>query len=318
MDAAEPIPPNVGDRITPELFGMFFNWGLMGSLLVQVYNYYCAFPKDRMVTKSVVYSVFVLELAETGIMTYFAYVIFGAGYGDLAVFDKSALEWVPVVLLPTVIAAIVQSFYAQRLYSFSGSKLAGGFVLVLVLLQFSAGIAQGVISKLAVDRTNLTRRPGALIVWLASTAACDITISLAMTYYLNRSPVMSPRMKSAVARVVRYTLETGGLTAAIAIIQLIVQFALPHHNYFETPAWTLGKLYSNNLLVLLNSRAVTVGGRDYRPSTFPSFVTDEVNFAAANGDREVDTQLEERSGSHRTFKRGDIGKGRVSPTSDEH
>jgi hypothetical protein len=32
---------------------------------------------------------------------------------------------------------------------------------------------------------------------------------------------------------------------------VIVQHAFPENNYFETPSWVLGKLYSNNLLVSL-------------------------------------------------------------------
>ncbi|KAJ7857904.1 hypothetical protein B0H13DRAFT_1520210, partial [Mycena leptocephala] len=101
------------------LFGMLFNFGLMGSLLVQVYLYYGAFPKDRTSTKAIVYTVLVLELTQTGIMSYFAYTIFGPGYGNLDVFDRSALEWFPVCILGSIIAGIVQLFYAYRLHAFS-------------------------------------------------------------------------------------------------------------------------------------------------------------------------------------------------------
>ncbi|KAJ7888177.1 hypothetical protein B0H14DRAFT_2694453 [Mycena olivaceomarginata] len=286
MASFPPIPPDVGQRY---LFGMFFNYGLMGSLVVQVYRYYQAFPQDRMSTKAIVYALFVLELAQTGIMTYFAYTVFGAGYGNLDVFDRSALEWFPVCILGSIIAGIVQLFYAYRVRAFSGSWIAGGLVTFLALVQIASGIAQGVISKQLEDRSRLTGKPIAVTIWLVSSAVCDILIAGFMTYYVrfhsqhavvthvyyvciyalssNAGHIRSSQMKNYIAKIVRYTVETGAITALVASLMVIVQHAFPENNYFETPSWVLGKLYSNNLLVLLNARAVTVGGRDYVHST---------------------------------------------------
>ncbi|KAJ7448363.1 hypothetical protein FB451DRAFT_1567285 [Mycena latifolia] len=256
------IPPDIGTRTAPELFGMFFNYGLMGSLLVQVYQYYGSFPKDRTTTKAIVYTLFLLELVQTGIMSYFAYTIFGSGYGNTAVFDKSALEWFPVCILGSLIAGIVQLFYAYRLQIFSGSGIAGGAVALLAVLQIGSGIGQGVISKLATDRSNLSGKPICVTISLLSSALCDVVIAGSMTYYLKRGRLISARLKDAITRLVRYTVETGAITALVAVVQLIVFLAFPKNNFFETPSWTLGKLYSNNLLVLLNARAVVLGGRN--------------------------------------------------------
>jgi len=271
---------------------MLFNYGLMGSLLIQVYHYYGAFPKDRTSTKAIVYTLFVLELAQTGIMSYFAYTIFGSGYGNLDVFDRSALEWFPVCILGSIIAGIVQLFYAYRLRAFSGSWIAGGIVTVLALLQVGSGIGQGIISERLVDRSKLTGKPVLVTIWLVSSALCDLLIAGFMTFYLKRGQVISDRMRNNIAKIVRYTVETGAITALVATVQIIVQYAFPKNNYFETPSWTLGKLYSNNLLVLLNARAVTVGGRDYVNSTVRG-LTDEIDFNTT-GVRTTDTQLNER------------------------
>ncbi|KAF7333390.1 hypothetical protein MVEN_02354700 [Mycena venus] len=249
---------------------MFFNYMLLGSLAVQVYHYYASFPRDSKRTKAIVYILFILELSQTTIMSYFAYTIFGSGYGNLEVFDKSALEWFPVCILGSLVAGIVQGFYAHRLYVFSGSKIAGGIVALLALLQVGSGIGQGIISKLVTDRSNLTAKPTCVLIWLLSSAVCDLMIAGSMTFYLKRQRILSSHTKDAITRIVRYTVETGSITALVAIVQVIVQLAFPKNNFFETPSWTLGKLYSNNLLasrfVLLNARAVVVGGRNY--STF--------------------------------------------------
>ncbi|KAJ7749898.1 hypothetical protein B0H16DRAFT_1844079 [Mycena metata] len=255
-----------------QLFGMFFNFGLMGSLVVQVYHYYIAFPKDRAVTKALVYTLFVLELTQTGIMTYFAYTVFGAGYGNLDVFEKSALEWFPVCILGSIIAGMVQLFYAHRLFALSGSRIAGGIVAFLAVVQIGSGIGQGIISKLLVDRSGLTQKP--ICIWLVSTALCDLLIAGFMSFYLKRGQVISTAMKNTIAKIVRYTVETGAITAAVALVQLIVQHTKPlGNNYFE---------------VLLNARALTVGGRDYVATDHK--LTNEINF---RGDVTTETQLDE-------------------------
>ncbi|KAJ7746164.1 hypothetical protein DFH07DRAFT_1063048 [Mycena maculata] len=289
MSADPSIPNGVGARTASELYGMFFNYGLMGSLVVQVYHYYGSFPMDRALTKTIVYVLFALELTQTGIMSYFAYTIFGSGYGNISVFNKSALEWFPVCIL----AGSVQLYYAHRLYSFSGSKIAGGVVTFLAVLQICSGIAQGVISKLVVNRSDLASKPICVTIWLASSALCDVLIAGSMSFYLRQASVISSRMRNTISRLVRYSVETGAITALVAVIQIIVFLAFPAHNFFETPSWTLGKLYSNNLLVLLNARAITVGGRDYVPD---SVAIGTINFDPRGG--APDTQLTERRTSN--------------------
>ncbi|KAJ7615331.1 hypothetical protein FB45DRAFT_1064282 [Roridomyces roridus] len=59
------IPEDIGDRTTPKLFGMFFNYGLMGALIVQV----CEDPKPSM---ALVYTLFLLEVVQTGMMSFYA------------------------------------------------------------------------------------------------------------------------------------------------------------------------------------------------------------------------------------------------------
>ncbi|KAJ7139271.1 hypothetical protein C8R44DRAFT_693717 [Mycena epipterygia] len=213
--SSEEIPSNIGERAAPELYGMFFNYALIGSLTIQVYHYYQSFPKDRTSTKVIVYLLFVLGLAQTTIMSYFAYTMFGSGYGNLAVFDKSALEWFPVCILGSLIAGIVQGFHAHRLYTFSGSKIAGGTVALLALLQVGSGIWQGIINKLVTDRSNLTKNQICVTIWLVSTALCGVVIAGSMTFYLQRRRpiVLSHRMNGALTRIIRYRVETGAITA---------------------------------------------------------------------------------------------------------
>ncbi|KAJ7614823.1 hypothetical protein FB45DRAFT_1035624 [Roridomyces roridus] len=72
-DIAELTTPRVGSPSSLELLrgpflqllGMLMNSGLMGSLIVQVYYYYCTFPNDRGIAKATVYAVLCLEFFRT-------------------------------------------------------------------------------------------------------------------------------------------------------------------------------------------------------------------------------------------------------------
>ncbi|KAJ7620419.1 hypothetical protein FB45DRAFT_839612 [Roridomyces roridus] len=235
---------------------MFFNWGLMGSLVVQVYFYYCAFPKDRRATKGIVYGLFLLELAETLVMCNSAYRIFGANYGDVAILNDSTLTYIPGIILPSFISLTVQVYYASRVRTLSGSRIPAVIIILMSLLQFSLGNADGIQSGLDGKLSHVSHRPLVINFWLSANALCDLTIAALMTYYLRKGTVISSAMKNTVAKITRYTIATGSLTAFANLLQIFLVFAFRKHNYFVALGWTKGKLYSNNLLVLLNMRAV--------------------------------------------------------------
>lgn len=61
------------------------------------------------------------------------------------------------------------------------------------------------------------------------------------------------------SRLIRLTIEAGTVTAIIATVDLI--FVITQQTLFTMPALVLAKLYSNNMLVIFNSRITIVGGR---------------------------------------------------------
>lgn len=54
-------------------------------------------------------------------------------------------------------------------------------------------------------------------------------------------------------------------SAVAAIVDISLYFGFPHNNYHACVALVLAKLYSNSLLVLFNTRARVVGGRNWTP-----------------------------------------------------
>ncbi|KAG7091823.1 hypothetical protein E1B28_008227 [Marasmius oreades] len=209
--------------------------------------YYTAFPDDRITHKILVYSTFIAETVQTVMITYDAFQNFAFGFGKV----------------DGLVAFIVQSYFAYRIHLLSGSKVIAGLVLLMALAQVSGAIATGVVAK-SVGVFSKIREPCFIpaLFWLGGSAACDVTIAIAMTYVLSRRfDDVFHETRDLLKRVIRLTMETGSLTAAFAAIDLILFLAFPTQDYHITPALALSKLYSNSLLVVFNSRVQIQGGR---------------------------------------------------------
>jgi len=61
--------------------------------------YYLAFPKDPLRNKIVVYTVYVLELLQTVIITTSAFHVFAAGYGNFTFYNGVELAWFSVPII---------------------------------------------------------------------------------------------------------------------------------------------------------------------------------------------------------------------------
>ncbi|KAH8817822.1 hypothetical protein DL96DRAFT_397488 [Flagelloscypha sp. PMI_526] len=257
--------PDIGEKTGPQLFGFLLNWMLQGALFVQVYHYHVSFPRDALHAKIIVYVVFTLECIQTSLMGYSAYAILGKGWGDLDALDEIQVDWISVCLLGAIIPGIVQCFYAWRIRNVSGSLLAGGFIGFLAFTQTACGIIQGMFSKFtAAVNSKLTAKPLVVIIWMVTGALCDILIVIFMTYSLRikAKAVVSPKLNDALTRIVRYTVETGLITAVCALILLGLFVGLPTSPGYAVPNRPLAKLYSVNLMVLLNARSIVIGGRN--------------------------------------------------------
>ena len=81
---------------------------------------------------------------------------------------------------------------------------------------------------------------------------------------LKRSLAGSHRSSPLLSRLIRVTIQSGLVCSSTAIIALILSL-LNHGTDFMVPIFMLTKLYSINLLAILNSRMQILGGRVYGP-----------------------------------------------------
>ncbi|KAF8133565.1 hypothetical protein K438DRAFT_1739065 [Mycena galopus ATCC 62051] len=264
MDPGTTVPPgfHVVELSGPLLLADFLLWGLFGTLSVQMYLYYLAFPKDRLSTKCLVYGVYTLELVETIIITRDAFATFGYGFSDISALNKINFNWLTIPVMSGLVAFIGQFFYAYRVYVLSKSHFIPVLIVVVSLISSIGGFITGGFAFQAGDLTHLNQKTHVAVgVWCGASALSDIIIAVCMTYYLSKRDTGFRQTRVLVSKVVRLTIETGSLTALAAVINLTLFFAFPDRTYYTVPAALMPKLYANSILIILNARFQIVGGR---------------------------------------------------------
>ncbi|PBK86532.1 hypothetical protein ARMGADRAFT_1086380 [Armillaria gallica] len=254
----------------PEIVASLLYWGLFGTLSVQLYLYYLAFPNDKKFIKYLVYGIYIVELVQTILASHDAFATFGYGFGDLDALTDVHFYWLIVPIMSAVIACVGQVFYAYRIFILSKSRIVPIFVICVSLTSSVAGIIGGIYSFQAGNITKLNNKKTstAFVIWCGGSSLCDIVIAICMTYYLTRRNTNFRQTRILITKLIRLTIETGSVTAVVTLLSLILFFAFPGQTFYATPAFIISKLYANTVYMVLNSRIRIMGGRDiYTSST---------------------------------------------------
>ncbi|KAK0486411.1 hypothetical protein IW261DRAFT_1559812 [Armillaria novae-zelandiae] len=252
------------------IIGYLLNWGLFGTLSVQLYLYYLAFPKDRQFVKGLVYGIYILELVQTILVAHDAFAVFGHGFGDFEALAGVHFDWLIVPINTGIVSFVGQCLYAYRIFILSRSRIIPAVVICVCLTSSVAAIITGVNSFKADDLTKLDNLRITISTGIScgSSALCDIVIAICMTYYLMRSNTGFRSTQILVTKIIRLIIETGSVTAVVVLATFILFVAQPHQAYYGTPSLIESKLYANTIYMVLNSRIRIMGGRDtYTSST---------------------------------------------------
>ncbi|PBK66302.1 hypothetical protein ARMSODRAFT_1086790 [Armillaria solidipes] len=282
----QPVPTGypIAELSGPYIVGCLLNWGLFGTLSVQLYLYYLAFPNDRRFTKCLVYGIYVIEFVQTMLVAHDAFATFGYGFGDMDALNRLNFSWLTVPVMGAVVSCVGRVFYAYRIFVLSKSRIIPIFVFLQVsLTSFVAAIITGIYTFQASDTTKLNswKMYIAVGIWCIASVLGDILIAICMTYYassfslsLMRSTTNFRRTRVLVTKIIRLTIETGSVTAVVALLRFILFAAFPHQTFYATPAMIAPKLYANCVYMVLNSRFQIIGGRDiYKSPTNMSITT---------------------------------------------
>ncbi|KAK0480963.1 hypothetical protein EDD18DRAFT_1113404 [Armillaria luteobubalina] len=290
----QPVPAGYPIAELIQIIGCLLNWGLFGILSVQLYLYYLAFPDDRRFTKYLVYCIYVIEFVQTVLNAHDVFAMFGYGFGDLDTLTGMNDNWFSIPIMSAIVACIGQVFYAYRIFILSKSRIILILVICVSLTSSVAAVILGVHTFQAANVTEMNNRNSQIVagIWCGASALCDILIAICMTYYLLRSTTNFRRTRVLVTKIICLTIETGSMTAVVALLSFFLLIASPQKSFYITPSVLMPRLYANTVYIVLNSRIRIIGGRD--PDVSPTVMSitttmiRDLTSESAEGTRPVD------------------------------
>jgi len=242
--------------------GVFLSLIMFGVVSLQGYVYFRNCGSDRTGLKLLVGSVLFLELchsvASCHAIYYFTVIL--AGVPEL---EKAANSYSLSILavFETLITALVQGFFAYRIRLLSGRMYISLICWALCFLRLVGGMAMAVEAfadiPLEPDYFHFQDTYG----WVITSAlnvgvVLDLLITISLCFYIRQlyTPYNLPRSEELIHRLISWTIQTGLITS-LTSVAVVIAFQTMKHNFIWLALYTfLAKLYSNSLLVSLNSR----------------------------------------------------------------
>ncbi|THV04739.1 hypothetical protein K435DRAFT_790744 [Dendrothele bispora CBS 962.96] len=201
------------------------------------------------------------DLIQTGLATDYAWKTLVSHWGDPTILVEVPRSSLSLSFINPILSAIVQIFFAWRLwYLMPGGNVGKIFPVLIVLvalMQCLSALIASIRFTVTSDLSQLPALAAGFTVWLAGSFVADILIAICMVFVLKRAQAqaVSKRTETLVTRLLMNAVNTGAVTAVAAFVELILFVVYKDNNFHQAPAFLLGKLYTNVLLANLNSRA---------------------------------------------------------------
>ncbi|EJD50429.1 hypothetical protein AURDEDRAFT_182376 [Auricularia subglabra TFB-10046 SS5] len=254
MPALVPVDNTLGAAF----IGLVLSAVVFGVTCLQVYEYYTANASGD--TKSLRYFVAILLVLDTlhlVLVTHTMYFFLVTNFGDYQRLARIVWSLEIQVGVADLITALVQGFFAFRIYLLSDRKnwwlpalvVLCGLGLVSAAIGFMInGFESQYFSQ---TKYNIPWTIGGLTAELAG----DTLMTAGMTFYLLRARTDFESTNRAINLLVTYTLNTGLLTTVFAILTLAMFVKTGETTFLYTPFFfILARLYSCAFMSTLNSR----------------------------------------------------------------
>lgn len=252
------IGPTYGALYIGVLFATLFQ----GILTIQTYVYYESFPEDSIWLKSLVGTVWCVDLIHLIFVGHAVYYYLVIHWGDTDVLKFSIWTFDAHLVLLGLASILCQSFFIRRIWIFSNRNIPLLlFLTAICMTVFILAIyASAMDIKVPSTSEFLVLKPQVTALFSIG-AGSDVIIALLMCYYLRKQNSNSTfaRTHSIISLLIKYTVTTGLATSALAVACLITFFAVPESFVFIAMHLSLGRMYTNALLATLNSRRVLRG-----------------------------------------------------------
>ncbi|KAJ7213178.1 hypothetical protein GGX14DRAFT_696992 [Mycena pura] len=252
----------------PMLIGVLLSTAAYGVLAVQMFTYFRSYKKrDGAWIRYFMLYIFLAETANILLVIGIIYEPLIIRYGLSTSFSILCLHMtyhlgspralvISPLLLPAdaisivMVSTPIQLFTAWRISILTDSIVMSMIISVFSVASFGGGLLVTVFVSIRNEFQKFSSFEDVVILWLASSALCDVLIAAVLTYSLWTRKSGFSALDGQINRLIRLTVQTGVITAVAALADLIIFVLLPF-----IPDFPLSKLYSICLLSGMNARA---------------------------------------------------------------
>ncbi|KAJ7504899.1 hypothetical protein B0H11DRAFT_2221088 [Mycena galericulata] len=247
--------PNVTLLFGPMLLGVILNSVLYGIMLVQSLIYYRRYKKDRPWFRYLVLYLVVVEtanwLCDIGII----YEPLITRYATTEALLVSPVFLRTDAVLTVFVSTPIQIFIAWRVHIITHSFALPSIIILLAIVSLGGGIATTTIVSMHPEYATFAGFQPEVITWLVSSAACDVFLTAALVHSLSTRKTKDVSTDSRLDKIIRLAIQTGSITAAAALLDVLLFMVAPHTSLNFVMDFCLSKLYTNSLINTLNARS---------------------------------------------------------------
>ncbi|KAJ7048468.1 hypothetical protein C8F01DRAFT_1379893 [Mycena amicta] len=255
------LPPfDAGPTIGAFLVGTLCSYILYGITNTQMYLYFGRFADDPIGLKLLACVVWLFETAHVVCIGHALYTYSVIDYGNpFSLLGKIPVPLALSIILSAIITAIVQGFFAFRIWTLAPNKF---FKIIPILLWISAFVyllASLADTSLVIKAVNIPafiKEFGWLLLvpWVINLVNDNtITISLVVLLLMSRKRGFD-NTTALVDKLITWTIETGMITSIFSILNLALYQQNPNNFIWVGIQFVKARLFANSLLASLNSR----------------------------------------------------------------
>ncbi|KAK6996930.1 hypothetical protein R3P38DRAFT_1948419 [Favolaschia claudopus] len=211
----------------PLLLGLILSTGAYGVMCVQMLLYYQSFKRDA---RWIRYFILYLLFAETVNLLFEIGIVYEpliVRYGSQRALIVSPLLIPGDAISIVAVSTPVQIFTAWRISVITNSIIFPLIITVLSVVSFGGGLFVSIFAAIRNEFREFQSFAPTVILWLVTSAVCDFLITIILTYSLTTRKTGFTAVDGQINRIIRLTVQTGAITAAAALADVILFLAFP-------------------------------------------------------------------------------------------
>ncbi|KAM0746667.1 hypothetical protein T439DRAFT_318418 [Meredithblackwellia eburnea MCA 4105] len=255
---------NLDKRLGSFLVGTWVNSTLWALEVIQVWRWHKYFPNDNRWLKAAVLCAFASDTIHTITNYCLVYFYTITHWGDQTILSAIHFGITSYFICTGITGFIVQAFLVYRASGLIQQALLRVAVAVtlgsIVLLSFGATLWEGHMTTKDLHTISKAEYMNPATIWLSTAAGADILISgtllvqLAIVKKRHDTLTEGGKIGSSswvLRKLIQVTLETGSVTAAMALVVLVSYLADSASNVCFGLGFTLGRFYTLSMLYSL-------------------------------------------------------------------